>query len=407
MKKIILSYIFCCLTISVFSQHWYAQENQFLYPQKWFGKELPQHIAGFRTAITQRWHPVNNVWVNTTRYANQYVGTNTVPQATVIDIWNESTNVWKSSFITNYNFTNNVFQNSVVQTANAAGVYTSASKRQYNWGPNNQLKEVISQGWDKTNSVWINSFKDTNVYQNNKILFVYKLLWYDSPLFTFYQDARDSLIYDTKDRAIVNYQQALIVGRYLTAQRDIYTLDDATGNRKELRREFIHDVSINTYDTIFRWSYTYNAQNNLTVLMRQQWNATAKLWQNHTRVTNSYNANGKIAQELVEIPNGTGWQNVSRTLYDELTDTDEVIDSDGISIYPNPTSGSSQLELNDKELVVTRVQLFNSIGQLITTWRVSPNNSSISLDSKDLKNGVYIVKVETTKGLIVKKWMKF
>jgi Secretion system C-terminal sorting domain len=405
MKPLITLSLFWALTTSVCAQHWYAQDNQFLYTQKWFGKQLPQHITGFRTAIVQRWHPVNNVWINTLRHANQYVGASAVPQTTVIDAWNEASNTWKQNSIVNYNFANNLFQNQVIQTANAAGVYTSYSKETHNWSANNQLKEVVTQGWNTSNSTWVNAYRDTNVYQNNKLFLIYKQQWAIAPFLVFYDDARDSLTYDNNGRLAVNYQQSLAGTRFLTAQRDVNTYD-ATGNRVELRREFVNDITINSYDTIFRWTFTYNTQNNPTVLLRQQWNKGAKLWQNHTRVTNTYNANGKITQEVVEIPNGTAWTNVTRTLYDELTDTKELINNDAVVIYPNPTAQNSYLELKDKTLMVHKINVFNSVGQLVNTINVAPNVVSIYLESKDLVRGVYLLHIETTKGKIIKEWMK-
>lgn len=406
MKRLTTFLLVLAFTTNAFSQHWYSQDNQFIYTQKWFGKLLPTHVAGFRTAIAQRWHPVNNVWINMLRHANQYVGTNNGPQSTTIDVWNEPTNVWKPSSIVNYNFTNNVFQNQVIQTANAAGIYTSSSKELNVFGANNQLVQVITQGWNTPNSTWINAYRDTNEYRNNRLFILNKQLWYDSPFFVFYDDARDSLVYDINQKLAVNYQQALVAGRFLTAQRNVHTYDDATGKLTELRREFTKDIRINSYDTIFRWTYTYNPQGNIAVLLRQQWSATGRIWQNHSRVTNTYTASGKLIQELVETPNAATWTNVSRTLYDEATDVQLPVCNDAVNIYPNPTYNDSQVEINDKTLTISNIQLFNAVGQLLYTLKIEGNNSIFSFAPKGLEQGIYTLKMETSKGVLVKKWMK-
>ena len=405
MKRLITLLFVLAFANNAFSQHWYSQDNQFIYTQKWFGKLLPTHVAGFRTAVAQRWHPVNNVWINTLRHANQYVSPNNVPQSTIIDVWNETTNVWKSSSIVNYNFTNNVFQNQVTQTANAAGVYASAYKEFNVFGANNQLIQVVSQGWNTPNSTWVNSYRDTNEYRNNRLFILNKQLWSNLVL-VFYDDARDSFAYDINGKIAVNYQQALTPGGFKTAQRNVHTYDDATGRLMELRREFTKDVSINSYDTIFRWTYTYNPQGNIAVLLRQQWSATGRIWQNHSRVTNTYNASGKLIQELVETPNSAAWTNVSRTLYDEATDIQTPVCNDAVNIYPNPTYSDSQVEINDKTLIVNNIQLFNSVGQLLYTLKVKGNNTPIHLAPKGLTQGIYTLKMETSKGVVVKKWMK-
>lgn len=406
MKRLTTTFLLVlALITNAFSQHWYSQDNQFVYTQKWFGKLLPTHVAGFRTAVAQRWHPVNNVWINTLRHANQYVGTNNLPQSTTIDVWNETTNVWKPSSIVNYNFTNNVFQNQVIQTANAAGVYTASSKELNVFGVNNQLTQVISQGWNTSSNTWVNAYRDTNEYRNNRLFILNKQPW-SSLVSVFYDDARDSFAYDINGKIAVNYQQAITSGGFRTAQRNVHTYDDATGRLMELRREFTKDVRINSYDTIFRWTYTYNPQGNIAVLLRQQWSATGRVWQNHSRVTNTYNASGKLIQELVETPNSAAWTNVSRTLYDEATDVQSPISDAAVTIYPNPTFGDSQIEIADKELTISKIQLFNSVGQLLYTLKVEGSNSLIAFAPKDLTQGVYTLKMETSKGVLVKKWMK-
>ena len=405
MKRLIILLIFSVLTINAFGQHWYSQDNQFIYTQKWFGRLMPQHVAGFRTAIAQRWHPVNNVWINTLRHQNQYVGTNIVPQTTVIDVWNETTNIWKSNSIVNYNFLNNVFQNQVIQTANAAGVYTAANKESHQYGANNQLKQVLTEGWSTTSSTWLNAYRDTNVYRNNKIALIYKDLW-SAPFFTFYQDNRDSLIYDINGQLAVNYQQAWTGDRFGTAQRNVYTYNDATGKLIELRREFVKDITVNSYDTIFRWTYTYNAQGNLAVLLRQQWSIGGKIWQNHSRVTNTYNANGKLIQELVEVPSSGLWVNSTRTLYDEATKIQDALPNDAVILFPNPTWGNSQLMWDSLNVKVIDVQVFNAVGQLLETIKNPTNIGTMSLNAQNLTQGIYVLKIETSKGVLIKKWLK-
>jgi Secretion system C-terminal sorting domain len=388
------------------AQHWYSQDNQFIYPQKWFGRYLPSHVAGFRTAIVQRWQPVDGVWINTLRHANQYVGANNLPQSVAIDVWNAPTNSWKLNGITNYNFANNILQNEVQQVANAAGVYATTVKDLYVFGTNNRVEQLIAQGWNNANTLWINAYRDSNVYRNNQLSLKFKQLWSPTPFNLFYDDARDSLTYDANGRLAINFQQAAVGTRFSTAQRDLMTYN-ATGNRTELRREFVKDITINSYDTIFRWSYTYNAQNNPTVLIRQQWNNAAKIWQNHTRVTNTYNTNGKITQELVESATSTGWTNVSRTLYDEATDTRELLDENTVTIYPNPTHNNRELIINANDLSVTKIQVFNAVGQCLKTFNLAPNSQRIPLTVRDLTSGTYVLKIETTKGFIVKKWSVF
>jgi len=72
-------------------------------------------------------------------------------------------------------------------------------------------------------------------------------------------------------------------------------------------------------------------------------------------------------------------------------------DSDKITIYPNPTD--STVFLNLEQLVVSKIQVVNSIGQNVMTIK----NDFESINIGDLNSGIYILKIETDLGPIIKK----
>ena len=72
-------------------------------------------------------------------------------------------------------------------------------------------------------------------------------------------------------------------------------------------------------------------------------------------------------------------------------------DSEQIAIYPNPTN--STIFLNFKQLVVSNIQVVNSIGQNVKTI----NNNFESINMSDLNSGIYILKIDTNLGTINKK----
>jgi len=75
-------------------------------------------------------------------------------------------------------------------------------------------------------------------------------------------------------------------------------------------------------------------------------------------------------------------------------------DSEQIAIYPNPTS--SNIFLNLKPFVVSKIQVINSIGQNVKTI----NNDFESINISDLSPGIYILKISTELGTINKKIIK-
>ncbi len=77
---------------------------------------------------------------------------------------------------------------------------------------------------------------------------------------------------------------------------------------------------------------------------------------------------------------------------------EQPMPSEGISIFPNPTSTSFTISGNDN---ISSFRIFNSLGlEVISNQVVSSNKSNIDVSS--LSNGLYFVNICTDKGLVVK-----
>ena len=87
-----------------------------------------------------------------------------------------------------------------------------------------------------------------------------------------------------------------------------------------------------------------------------------------------------------------------------------------IIVYPNPTTG--QLTMNNEQLIMNNVEIYNVMGQMVYT---SPNPSKrgelspfeggrgmseIVIDISHLTNGIYFMKITTDKGMSIKKIVK-
>ena len=65
-----------------------------------------------------------------------------------------------------------------------------------------------------------------------------------------------------------------------------------------------------------------------------------------------------------------------------------------VVLYPNPTTGF--LHLSDNQLIINSVSVYNVIGKLVLD----------SLDLSTVSRGMYLVKIETDKGILIKKIVK-
>jgi PKD repeat protein len=75
------------------------------------------------------------------------------------------------------------------------------------------------------------------------------------------------------------------------------------------------------------------------------------------------------------------------------------------SIYPNPSKGILNIESATKN--ISSVQVFDITGQLILESTLENDNSKVSLDISNYKNGLYIIKINSIEGNnIIKKVLK-
>lgn len=75
-------------------------------------------------------------------------------------------------------------------------------------------------------------------------------------------------------------------------------------------------------------------------------------------------------------------------------------DIDTIVIYPNPSK--TVVYINTNQLVISKIQILNSLGQNIKTL----TNDFEMIDISELSTGVYILKIDTEFGTINKKIIK-
>jgi PKD repeat protein len=84
----------------------------------------------------------------------------------------------------------------------------------------------------------------------------------------------------------------------------------------------------------------------------------------------------------------------------------DEINSDNISIYPNPTSGELFVDLGNIDNTFNQIQLLDLTGRVISTYSTDKDIKLYTLSTGSLSNGIYTVKIVGKEGSISKKIIK-
>ena len=87
------------------------------------------------------------------------------------------------------------------------------------------------------------------------------------------------------------------------------------------------------------------------------------------------------------------------TSCETLSISDEILENE-ITIFPNPAK--SQLHIRAKSVEIARVEIYSTLGTLVR--KVSNNKAPINIE--EISSGLYLVKIYTEKGIVIKRFLK-
>ncbi|MCQ2284384.1 MAG: fibronectin type III domain-containing protein [Bacteroidales bacterium] len=132
-------------------------------------------------------------------------------------------------------------------------------------------------------------------------------------------------------------------------------------------------------------------------------------WTSITVTTNPYTitdlAEGATYEAQIEAhcSNGTN-SGATPVISVVLTGVDEYIISNNISLYPNPASNYVDVRVDNEEIQISELAVYDVYGKLLRTINVTENPTRI--DISDLSDGMYFVRIISNKGMATKPFVK-
>ena len=98
----------------------------------------------------------------------------------------------------------------------------------------------------------------------------------------------------------------------------------------------------------------------------------------------------------VAVYENSDWHGYFTTIIDDCNSIQEF-DENTATVYPNPTSGTIQIEAENIEAI----NIYNMLGERL--FETSASGNDVVYDFSPYEAGVYIVKIQTKKGLLTKR----
>jgi hypothetical protein len=94
----------------------------------------------------------------------------------------------------------------------------------------------------------------------------------------------------------------------------------------------------------------------------------------------------------------------SGSKFTTVVGTEDLIEDENLTIYPNPTASILNLDVSKINTEATSYQIFNNIGQLLLQRDI--NNELMNINISELIDNQYIIKISTKEGAIVRTFVK-
>ncbi|GAB3828035.1 T9SS type A sorting domain-containing protein [Hymenobacter jeollabukensis] len=180
-------------------------------------------------------------------------------------------------------------------------------------------------------------------------------------------DDQEVFIYDTQGRvAMADFELADAAGTSFTPFiRDVFTYNAVGQRTTDVQQQYVNGAFVNTYRT----TSSYNATGLTTGYVLEK-AASATTWQPFMQGISTYDADDNLTQELSLLYRNGAYVNDERYLYTYqrvlAVAAPQRLDA-GLSVYPNPSTGSAQVSYQLPQAAVASVEVLDVLGRVVAT----------------------------------------
>lgn len=340
--------------------------------------------------LTEVW--VGSAWQNASQLNYEYDGSNRLAVYTQ-QTWGGSQ--WDNSFRILYAYNAGGDIESTTQQQWDAGLWKNFFLSSYTYNAAHYITQNLSQIWN--GATWDNTSKSDYTYDGeNKVTNVVSSIW----LGVMWQSSsQTNYSYNANDyiSEIVVQNWDFITSQWKNFLRYNYSYDGNNNITVFLYQSWDGAAWVNDSQTL----NTYNGFK-LATVTDQYWDAGA--WQNSNYNQYSYDANDNLTEILYQQWNGSMYENYAKIVYTYITVTDaedESINPSSFALlqnYPNPFNPATIISWEMPVSGFTTLKVYDVLGNEITTLvneEKPAGRYEINFDANNLSSGVYYYRITT------------
>ncbi len=314
--------------------------------------------------ISQIWDDFQNEWVNSTRYDYSYDGSG-YATGYIGYTWNSSGSTWDN------------FQRAI---------YTN--------GPSGNPTQKLYETWDPGSSLWINHDLATYQYNTNLKLIQYLDQNWDIVLQTFVNYVKETFSYYTNGNQ-EEYYGYLWDPITLAYKDTYYNLNDSLGHTLEYYSKSLDGVTFQ-YTYGYKYIYTFNSFQQPSEILEQLLNLVSLNWYDYSRRLDTYDANQNCTVELDQQYDtvSTAWINLFKQdhFYSYTNGIREIRNLSDYCFYSNPLQAGNAVFCPNLVTGKTyRINLINVQGQTVCTTILHSGESFTT--PEDISAGLYVLQI--------------
>ncbi len=275
-------------------------------------------------------------------------------------------------------------------------------KWNYYYNNQDQINEEIIENWDTLNNQWINYEKINFHFDVNDYIISDTIRYWDSVYNNWYLYNNTQITNNTN-------------GKPLSRITEVYdTLNQVWYNNQKNTLTYNNDGKI-TKTTTYNWSdgdwqnvakteYEYNINGLDSLITYYFWNINTNDWMYFNKYIFKYDNNNN-SEELISKnwnSNTNQWENSSKNIlfWNQYSTKRKILDQYNFILYPNPAT--NYINFNDPQLNNSAYIIYTNSGKKVKNGFIKNNKININ----NLKTGIYILEINSSKGKIVKKIIK-